>query len=297
MRQALERAAALLGEPLSAESPVLVVSDFDGTLSQIVLDPWGAQILPLARRALRQLSGTPGVQVALLSGRTAADVAARVRIGGATYLGNHGVETGRLVRRQRAGSLAVEVFAVPDEYAAAADRLAAEVPRVIPEPWLVVERKLPAVAFHFRGAPDPDAAGAAVREAVDALDPDEMLVRYPGRRVLELRPPGVPDKGTAMAALLTEHSPRVCFALGDDISDAAAFRTLKEARDTSDLTGLALAIQARREAPPAVAAAADLVLASPIEAARFLSGLARLLSTHPPRRPERQGPVGEPMPS
>ena len=32
--------------------PMLVVSDFDGTLSRIVVDPWSASIVPLARRAL-----------------------------------------------------------------------------------------------------------------------------------------------------------------------------------------------------------------------------------------------------
>ena len=76
--------------------PLLVVSDFDGTLSRIVDDPWGAQILPLGRRALRALAGLPGVHVAVLSGRSAPDVAARVRVGNVTYLGNHGMERGFL---------------------------------------------------------------------------------------------------------------------------------------------------------------------------------------------------------
>src|SRR6478672_11111836 len=89
VRVAADLAAAHLGR-----RPLLVVSDFDGTLSRIVDDPWGAQILPLGRRALRALAALPGVHVAVLSGRTAADVAARVRVGGVTYLGNHGMERG-----------------------------------------------------------------------------------------------------------------------------------------------------------------------------------------------------------
>ena len=272
-RAALRRAA-----PLLTLRPLLVVSDFDGTLSPIVMDPWGARVLPSAQRALRRLAGVPGVHVAILSGRTASDVAARTRIGGASYLGNHGVERGRLARRQRAGSMAIELFAVPDRYAQAAERVATQLPELIPDPWLVVERKAPAVSLHFRSAPDVDAAAALVAEAVDRLDPERELVRFPGRRVLELRPPGVPAKGEAMQSLLIEHRPAAAFMLGDDVSDAEAFASLTSARAEGRLDGLAIAVQARTETPPAVAAAADLVLASPVEAARFLSGLAGHLS-------------------
>lgn len=272
-REALRRAA-----PLLTLRPLLVVSDFDGTLSPIVMDPWGAAVLPAAQRALRRLAGVAEVHVAILSGRTASDVAARTRIGGASYLGNHGVERGRLARRQRPGSMAIEVFAVPDRYAQAAERVATRLPELVPDPWLVVERKPPAVSLHFRSAPDVDAAATRVAEAVDQLDPERELVRFPGRRVLELRPPGVPAKGEALESLLGEHQPSAAFMLGDDVSDAEAFAALTSARAAGRLDGLAIAVQARTETPPAVAAAADLVLASPAEAARFLSGLARSLS-------------------
>ncbi len=273
-REALHRAGTLL-----TLRPLLIVSDFDGTLSPIVMDPWGAAVLPAAQRALRRLAGVAGVHVAVLSGRTAADVAARTRIGGASYLGNHGVERGRLARRQRADSMAIEVFAVPDRYARVAERVAAELPGLIPDPWLVVERKPPAVSLHFRSAPDVDAAAARVADAVDQLDPERELVRFPGRRVLELRPPGVPAKGEAMGSLLAEHRPAAVFMLGDDVSDAEAFVALTSARAAGRVDGLAIAVQARTETPPAVAAAADLVLASPSEAARFLSGLGRRVAS------------------
>ncbi|HET7678009.1 MAG TPA: trehalose-phosphatase, partial [Candidatus Limnocylindrales bacterium] len=137
-RQALAAAQASL-----AERPLLVVSDFDGTLSHIVLDPWGASILPTARRALRQLAGMSGVTVALLSGRTAADVAARARVGGALYLGNHGLERAYLTRRGRAEALAVTRAAEHDGYEVEVERIASSLPGLVPEPWLVVERKAP----------------------------------------------------------------------------------------------------------------------------------------------------------
>src|SRR3954468_24315317 len=104
VRAAVEAAARHL-----QRRPLLVVSDFDGTLSRIVDDPWGAKILPLGRRALRALASLPDVHVVLLSGRSAPDVAARVRVGNVTYLGNHGMERGFVPRRGRPDLLATTV--------------------------------------------------------------------------------------------------------------------------------------------------------------------------------------------
>ena len=102
VREALARAA-----PVAARRPLLIVSDFDGTLSHTRIDPWAAQIVPGAQRALRRLSAIDGVHVALMSGRVALDLATRARIGGVTYLGNHGAERGSLARGARAETLIV----------------------------------------------------------------------------------------------------------------------------------------------------------------------------------------------
>jgi trehalose 6-phosphate phosphatase len=275
-REALRRAA-----PLLRLRPLLVVSDFDGTLANLQLDPWAARIVPAAQRALRRLATIDGVHVALISGRQSLDLAARARVGGIDYLGNHSLERGSLARRAQAETLIVRSDDSPAEYGRMADHLASAVPLLIPEPWLVVERKLPAVAFHFRGVPDVDTAGERVRAAVEQLDPDVLLVRFPGRRVLELRPPGAPAKGEGMRSLLDQYRPAAAFMLGDDRSDADAFRVLTRARSAGEAAGLAIAIHARAEAPEDVLNAADVVLASPADAARFLSGLARGLIAPP----------------
>ncbi len=270
-REALRRAA-----PLLPHRPLLVVSDFDGTLANLQLDPWAARIIPAAQRALRRLSTVEGVHVALISGRRSLDLAMRARVGGIEYLGNHSLERGVLARRARAETLLVHTDEGPPEYWRMADHLATAVPRLIPETWLVVERKLPAVAFHFRGAPDVDEAGERVRAAVEQLDPYALLVRFPGRRVLELRPPGAPAKGEGMRALLDQHRPAVAFMLGDDRSDAEALRVLTTARSAGEINGLAIAVHARAEVPQDVLDAADIILASPGEAARFLGGLVNV---------------------
>lgn len=260
-----------------ARRPLLVVSDFDGTLSALVDDPWAATILPLGRSALRSLAGMPRLHIVLLSGRTAADLAARVRVGGASYLGNHGMERAFLVRHGRPERLRVEVDEVSPDAARAAERLADKVPRLVPEPWLVVERKPATVCFHFRTAPDLVAAAARLRDAVDQVDPHGVLQRFHGWRALELRPFGAPAKGEALAALVEDLRPGAVVLLGDDVSDVPAFRVLGELRARGVTDGIAVAVQARAEMPVEVLDVADLVLASPVDATRFLAGLARRL--------------------
>lgn len=272
------RAALALVAPDLLRRPCLVVTDFDGTISRIGLDPWGARVEPLAQRALRRLAATPGVEVVLLSGRTAPDLAGRVRVGGATYLGNHGLEAGFLPRGARAEALVVAADLTHDGFSADAERLAAEVPAAIDEPWIIVERKPPAVTFWFRTAPDIATAARQVRAVVDRLDPGERFERFPLRRALELRPPGATAKRDAFATLLRERRPALAVLIGDDRSDAEAFAVLRVAREAGDLRGLAVAVHTHPDVSPAVAAEADAMLASPYETARFLSGLARGLA-------------------
>jgi trehalose 6-phosphate phosphatase len=134
------------------------------------------------------------------------------------------------------------------------------------------------VAIHWRAAPDIEAAAARIRAAVEELDPDQQLERFPGRRVLELRPPGAVAKGEAFLRIVEEWKPRSVFLLGDDVSDAMAFRELRQLRADGVTDGIAVAVQARTEVPQQVLEAADLVLASPVDATRFLSALARRLA-------------------
>src|SRR5207244_244963 len=92
--------------------------DTDGTAHAA----WGALVLPVhfwidASGVIREraLGGIgPDVRPGRLScvgssGRASIAVAGRVRVGGARYLGNHGLETGSLARRARAEGIAVTI--------------------------------------------------------------------------------------------------------------------------------------------------------------------------------------------
>lgn len=265
---------------------LLIVADFDGTLAEGSRDPGAAAILPLAQRALRRLACVSKthperLSVVILTGRTVADVAARVRVGGITYLGDHGLQAGTFPRG-RSPSRLVTTFKEGHEAShAPAEILAARVPEALGWPvWLFVERKGPSVAFHVRQADDRAAARAAVEAAIETVDrtlPPHDLAHYRGRLVIDLRPRTAGGKREAFERLLAELRPATVLAFGDDVSDADGFEVLREARQTGAVGGLAVAVTGPHGMPDEVRGAADVVLETPMLAARALSSLARAL--------------------
>jgi trehalose 6-phosphate phosphatase len=261
----------------------MVVSDFDGTISPINSDPLGAEIVPLARRAVRRLARLAEARpdrlsVVVLSGRASLDVAGRVRVGGVRYLGNHGLEAGSLARRARAEGLAVTIDPALSEFIAPTEVLARRVAARLRDPdWLFVELKGPSVAFHFRQAPDTDAAREAVLAAIDATEREAGgtgMIRFEGRRIVELRPEGAGRKGRAMERLIARDRPGAILVMGDDVSDAEAFRVVGAARRRGELDGLVLGVHGANETPREVVEAADAILASPRDAGRVLAAVA-----------------------
>jgi trehalose 6-phosphate phosphatase len=280
IRADARRLAAVIANP----GRVLVLSDFDGTLAEGSRDPAATRIVPLARVALRRLAGIAFARperlaVAVLTGRTAADAASRVRVGGIRYLGDHGLQTGTYPRRGRAERLTTTFEPGHEPSMEPAERLAARVPELLGRPgWLFVERKGPSVAFHVRQAEDRATARAAVESAIEAVDrelPEHDLAHYRGRLVVDLRPRTAGGKGEAFERLLAEVNPATVVALGDDSSDADAFAVLRAARVAGAIDGLAIAVVGPHGMPDDVRAAADITLANPFEAARLLAFLAR----------------------
>ena len=262
------------------------MSDFDGTLAEGSRDPGATAILPLARRALRRLARVAEdrpdrVAVAILTGRTAADVAARVRVGGISYLGDHGLQTGSFARRQRPAALVTTFQGGHEASLGPAAILAERVPEVLGRPaWLYVERKGPSVAFHVRQADDRVAARAAVEAAIETVDreqPAHDLAHYRGRLVVDLRPRTAGGKREAFERLLAEWRPATVVAFGDDSSDADAFAVLRGAREAGSIGGLAVAVTGPHGMPDDVRARADVLLETPFDAARALSALAAAL--------------------
>jgi len=279
---------AAIGSLVAARPPLLIVIDFDGTLAIGSRDPAVARILPLAQRALRRLGGLSTthperLQLAVLTGRIVADVAARVRVGGVEYLGDHGLEHGRLARGGRGERLTVTTDPAFDKHRDPAEALATGVAAELgAPPWLFVERKGPSVAFHVRQADDVPAARAAVVEAIESVERRlglaHGLAHYRGRSVVDLRPREAGGKREAVERLATRHRPGAIAVLGDEMSDIDAFDAVISARTVMDVVGVTIAVHGvSRPAPAELLAIADLRLGGAHEVGRWLAALARRL--------------------
>ena len=279
-------AAGRVAQLVDRPGRLLILSDFDGTLAQGSRDPAATAIVPLARTALRRLAAIAAsrperVAVAVLTGRTVSDAAARVRVGGIRYLGDHGLQSGSFPRGGRPERLVTAFQAGHESSFEPAERLATRVPELLERPaWLFVERKGPSVAFHVRQADDRAAARAAVVAAIEAVDrelPDHDLAHYRGRLVVDLRPRAAGGKREAFEVLLAELGPATVIAFGDDSSDADVFALLRSARNAGELDGLSVGVVGPHGMPDDVRVTADVVLETPFDAARLLASIARAL--------------------
>jgi len=184
--------------------------DFDGTLVDFVIDPTAAAADQRLRGLLRDLSARLDGRLAILSGRSLADLTARLDLGEIAMAGSHGLE-----RRSADGT--VTSAPIPPELAiatrAARNFAAAH--------DLLLECKPAGVALHFRDSQHAEAAVDAFARTVAA---DTGLELQLGKCVRELKVPGA-DKGDAVLAFMAEPpfmvgSPVV---MGDDLTDEHAF--------------------------------------------------------------------------
>jgi len=175
--------------------------DVDGVLAPIVERPEDAVVPVETRAELRRLAGRYGL-VACVTGRPA-EPASRLVGNGIRVVGQHGLEL--------------------DPAAAAwADRIH-DFARA--SGWPDLEVKPLTAAFHYRAAPDHEAARTEL-EGVAARALDEGFRTKWGRLVLEVVPPLSASKGTAVQALLAESGLRRALYVGDDVTDLDGFRAL-----------------------------------------------------------------------
>jgi trehalose 6-phosphate phosphatase len=272
---------------LAARRPVLVVTDFDGTLSPIVDEPDAARVIPEARTALERLRAAAArlpdgdLVVAVLSGREARDVAVRVGVPGLRYLGQHGIERARM-DASTGGQPVVELAGTLTAHGPGLERLADRAAELLGRPaWLIVEPKGASVGMHYRRAERPEEARSAIHAALDTAAAQlgaGDAQRLESRRVVELRPSGVHGKGDATRALIDETGAASVLILGDDRTDADGFAVVRRLRAAGTIASLVIGVSAAAETPPEVRDGVDVMVGSPEAAAAALAVLAEALS-------------------
>jgi trehalose 6-phosphate phosphatase len=257
------RALALAREALDAE-PAGLLTDFDGTLSPIVHDPFMAGLVDGAAGALSALAERLAV-VAIITGRMPLDARRLVGVPGVLIAGNHGTEW--------LDPDAAEPTVAPGA-GAIARALDEALARVPPLPGVVVDHKGVSASVHYRQAPDPAAAREAIIAALGDLEELGLRLAH-GRMIVEIRPADLGDKGTAARAIVERFGLRGVVVMGDDTTDLDMFASVAALRASGRLRAAIVAVGGSdHDVLPEVAAAADVVLDAPAEAGELLARLA-----------------------
>jgi len=248
---------ALIAPFVDDPGRAVLLTDFDGTLADIVDDPASARPRPGVTSVLAKLASRYA-RVWVVSGRPVAFLLTCLAGTGVRLSGLYGLEW---VEGE-------EIVTHPDaeRWRATVADAAARAEAAGPD-RMRTEHKGLSVTFHYRGEPE-------LREQVRAWAEGEAartgLVVHLARMSFELRPPVDRDKGTAVVDAGAGMA-AVCF-LGDDAGDLPAF----DALDRLAAAGAhALRVGVRsREAPAELLDRADVVVDGPAGVVLLLEKLA-----------------------
>jgi len=238
-------AGAWRNSPLANIPPseLVLVTDFDGTLADIVPDPALSAALPQALEALSRLVRLLA-DVIVLSSRTPEQLEKLVPISGVRLIGDSGRATPRHAQRET-----LERF----------NRDVAVVLERIPGAWLEV--KPSSSAIHFRKT---ELSGEEMLTLIQPLLEGRRLVADLGRKVIEVHAPNA-GKGTALAALIPAEDPGGVVCFGDDENDRSMFDYVSSLEIPHMCVGVS-----SPEAPQGLFDRCDLVVSGPEEAAALL---------------------------
>jgi trehalose-phosphatase len=199
-----------------AQSEVLLVGcDFDGTLAPIVDDPASARAIPESLVSLQRLAQLRQTRVAVVSGRSLADLATLTPLPPEVVLvGSHGAE----MEPRLGDTTPPEVRDLAHDVS---DRLQVIADSVV---GARLERKPIGAALHYRQVADDlvDGLLGAVLDGPGAL-PD-VVVKH-GKKVVELCVVTT-DKGTALRDIADRIGATATVFIGDDVTDEDAFAAL-----------------------------------------------------------------------
>jgi trehalose-phosphatase len=223
---------------LKLANHILLVSDFDGTLTPIVDRPELATLIPDTNRLLRALSKNRRYTVGIVSGRSLADLKEKVDVEGIIYAGNHGLEI------EGFGKNFLEPIAeeVRPFFQLLSQVLMTALKGV---KGVLVENKGLTLSVHYRSVDDSDEhmVKDVLAKVTNPLSVTGRIRITRGKKVYEIRPPVDWDKGKAISWLIAKFKESrkmggvLPIYLGDDLTDEDAFKVIEASGGISIFVG------------------------------------------------------------
>ena len=187
----------------------LMAFDFDGTLAPIVARPDDARLSQAVGQRLRALAAR--LPVAIITGRSVADVRERLGFEPPFVIGNHGAED----PSDAAGT--ARRSAALDGLRAALQRRAGDLAAA----GVTVEDKGLSIALHYRLSRERERAQALIAELLAPVQ--ATLQVFGGKMVVNAMAADAPDKAHAVLSLVQRSGAAAAFFAGDDVNDESVF--------------------------------------------------------------------------
>ena len=215
---------------------ILLLCDFDGTLTPIVSRPELAYIPEQTQKTLQKLAQSPEYTVGIVSGRSLDDLKDRVKVPGIIYAGNYGLE----IESPEFSSVNPEA----DRSRKLLDNLYQELCLGLADiNGVILENKRLTLSVHYRliNDKDCDRFNKTFEQIIYTVSNEGKIEVTPGKKVYEIKPAISWHKGKILEVLLGENTggkgTTLPFFLGDDISDEAGFEAVDKYDGISILVG------------------------------------------------------------
>jgi len=248
---------------LKSANHILLLSDYDGTLTPIVDKPELAVLSQEIKKLLRKLAKNRRYTVGIISGRALADLKSKVDLEDIIYAGNHGLEI------EGFGSSFLEPIAEEMRpFLKMLNQALSATLRGIKGAF--VEDKGLTVSVHYRLVDDTEEGRVkdTFRKVTDSLHVMGKIKITQGKKVYEIRPPVDWDKGKSIAWLMAKckefkgRGKALPIYLGDDLTDEDGFKVIERNDGISIFVG-----------EESLQSAARYFLKSPEEVTQFLKML------------------------
>ena len=206
-----------IAERIHAADSIALFLDFDGTLARIKPTPGEVHLSQPMRIAINRLTARDRMRVWVISGRKRSDIREKTRLPRVRYLGIHGWE------RRLESAIDPGIRRQLEDARRSLEGSLGKLRGV----W--IEDKGTAFAVHYRQADEDESslARAATHELLARLNGGFQLLS--GKKVWEILPREVGDKGSAVRRELSRFDPRpLPVYVGDDSTDEHAFAALPD---------------------------------------------------------------------
>jgi len=223
---------------IGTASHVLLLADYDGTLTSIVSWPEEAVLSPAVRDKLRALAEKPAFSIGIISGRPLFETKNMVGIDGIYYAGNHGME----IEGPGLNFIHPVAKKAQKRMKELAQLFSARLSNI---EGVIVEDKGLSLSIHYRLVKEDEERLVAdiVNQITSPLVGGGKIRLTSGKKVWECRAPVDWDKGKAVETIRQEIKTLIkeegiqTIYLGDDKTDEDAFRVLNSPEDLGIFIG------------------------------------------------------------